>query len=90
MNTTLTNSGVQTQPVSRSPMREALVAFGRNHAALLGVVLLLTMVGMSIIGPWLYPVDPFDIVWAPLSPPGTEGFVLGTDYLGRDIVAGIV
>ncbi len=90
MNTTLLNPDAPAPSLSRSPMREALVAFGRNHAALLGVALLLTMVGMSVIGPWLYPVDPFDIVWAPLSPPGTEGFLLGTDYLGRDIVAGIV
>lgn len=90
MNTTVLHSEPDVQALSRSPIREAWIAFGRNHAALLGVGLLLTMVAISVIGPWLYPVDPFDIVWAPLSPPGTEGFVLGTDYLGRDIIAGIV
>ena len=40
-----------------------------------------------IFGPMVYPTDPFDMVWAPFSPPGEEGFLLGTDYLGRDLLA---
>ena len=75
---------------TKSPARKALGVFVRNHAAIAGMGLLAAIVAMSLFGPWLYDVDPFDIVWAPLSPPGTKGFVLGTDYLGRDIIAGIV
>ena len=30
------------------------------------------------------------MVWAPFTPPGTEGFILGTDYLGRDLLAGLL
>jgi len=43
-----------------------------------------------LLVPLFYNVDPFDIVWAPLSPPGTENAPFGTDYLGRDILAGII
>lgn len=75
---------------TKSPRRETLAAFMRNRAAIAGVCLLATLVAMSLIGPFIYAVDPFDIVWTPLSPPGTKGFLLGTDYLGRDIIAGIV
>ena len=45
---------------------------------------------MGFIGPLLYPTDPFDMVWMPFSPPGADGFLLGTDYLGRDILSQII
>ncbi len=43
-----------------------------------------------MFGPYLYVADPFDMVWAPFSPPGEEGFLLGTDYLGRDLLAMLI
>ena len=30
------------------------------------------------------------MVWAPFSPPGQDGFLLGTDYLGRDLMAALI
>ena len=75
---------------TKSPAREALNAFVRNRAAIAGGCLLAAIVALSLLGPFIYNVDPFEIVWAPLSPPGTQGFLLGTDYLGRDLIAGIV
>ncbi|HBP58344.1 MAG TPA: ABC transporter permease, partial [Alphaproteobacteria bacterium] len=44
----------------------------------------------AIFGPMLHPVDPFEMVWAPFTPPGQDGFVLGTDYLGRDMLAALL
>ena len=73
-----------------NPLREAWRMFARNTAALAGLILLGCIILMATIGPTIYPSDPFDIVWTPQSPPGTEGFWLGTDYLGRDLVAGII
>jgi len=72
------------------PLREAWRMYRRNGAAMLGLVLLSLIILMSIFGPSLYPVDPFDIVWAPLSPPGDGGFLLGTDQQGRDLVAALI
>ncbi len=62
----------------------------RNKAAVLGLLLMLAVLFIAVFGPTLYPVDPFDIVWAPLSPPGEEGLWFGTDNLGRDITAGLI
>ena len=76
--------------VARSPWREAWTVFLRNRAAVLGLAILLLMALVVVFGPMIYPVDPFDLVGAPMSPPGTEDAWLGTDYLGRDIVAGLV
>jgi len=75
---------------ARHPMAEAAEMFMKNHAAVAALVVLLLIVLMAIIGPWVYPTDPFDMVWSPFSPPGVNGFLFGTDYLGRDLLAGII
>ncbi len=75
---------------ARSPFVEAWDMFLRNHAAVVALVVLALIVLGAVIGPFLYPTDPFEMVWAPFSPPGQEGFLLGTDYLGRDLLSMII
>ena len=77
-------------PSSRHPMLEILVMFAGNRAAVAASIVLFTIVLAAIFGPMLYPTDPFEMVWMPFSPPGADGFILGTDYLGRDLVAGLL
>ncbi len=43
----------------------------------------------AALGPVLYPRDPFDMVGRPFAPPFGE-FWLGTDVVGRDILAGLL
>ena len=74
----------------RAPLAEAAEMFMRNHAAVVGLVVLVLVVLAAIFGPSLYGTDPYEMVWAPFTPPGTEGYLLGTDYLGRDLFAGIL
>jgi len=78
------------QPVARHPMAEAWEMFRRNHAATLALAVLLLIILTAIIGPFLYPTDPMEMVWAPFSPPGVDGFLFGTDYLGRDLTAALI
>lgn len=80
----------ESAPKAQSPFSEAWSMFRRNHSALLGLVVLSLITLGAIFGPYLYPTDPFEMVWAPFSPPGEEGFLLGTDYLGRDLMAMII
>jgi peptide/nickel transport system permease protein len=76
---------------TESPAREAWGMFLRNRSAILGLALLSGVIIMTFIGPLIYAVDPFEIVWAPFTPPGEEATLLmGTDHIGRDIFAGIV
>jgi peptide/nickel transport system permease protein len=72
------------------PFKEMGRMFVRNKAAILGLGLLAVIIFSTSVGTLLYPTDPFAMVSAPLSPPGQQGFLLGTDYLGRDILAGII
>ncbi|EPX79392.1 ABC transporter permease [Litoreibacter arenae] len=81
-------SQIENIPVkARSPFSEAFEMFRRNHAAVVGLVVLAIIVAVAIVGPMVYPGNPFDMVWAPFTPPGQEGYLLGTDYLGRDILS---
>ena len=75
---------------ARSPLSEAWEMFRGNHAAMAGLVILIIIILGAIFGPMLYSTDPFDMVWAPFSPPGQDGFLFGTDYLGRDLLAQIL
>jgi peptide/nickel transport system permease protein len=63
--------------------------YGRNRAAAGGLAVIVAIVAMAVAGPWLHPVNPFDMVGRPYSPPFGE-FLLGTDVSGRDILAGII
>ncbi len=72
------------------PWREAVRMFARNPSAIGGTVLLLAILALSLRGPVLLPVDPFEITAAPLTPPMSPDAWLGTDYLGRDVLATLV
>lgn len=72
------------------PAWEAWRMFRRNGAAVAGLVILGLILALTIAGPLLYPINPFDIVAPPLLPPGEGGLLLGSDYLGRDMLAEIV
>ncbi|ALX83966.1 ABC transporter permease [Achromobacter denitrificans] len=71
------------------PSYEALRAFARNPGALIGLLLLAAILAVVLIGPLVMPADPFEIASAPMEPPGGE-LLLGSDYMGRDVLTGII
>ena len=77
-------------PRAQHPLREVLQMFLGNRAAVVASVVLMIIILAAVFGPMLYPTDPFEMVWAPFTPPGTDGFILGTDYLGRDLLSGLL
>jgi peptide/nickel transport system permease protein len=77
-------------PKVEHPTVEALRMFVRNPSAIVGMAILFVVLAVAIVGPWVYPVDPFEIVWAPLTPPFSEDAWLGTDYLGRDVLRTLI
>ena len=74
----------------RHPLSEILDMYIRNFSAVCAMIILIAIIILAIFGPLLYPTDPFEMVWMPFSPPGQDGFLLGTDYLGRDLMAGLI
>jgi peptide/nickel transport system permease protein len=63
--------------------------FVRNRGAVVGLVILLLVLLMVMLAPVLFPFSPWDMQGTPFSPPGQDGFLLGTDSLGRDVAADI-
>jgi len=63
----------------------------RNPGGVIGLVILLLAVAMAIFGPLLFPTSPWRMVQRPFMPPFTLSRVpLGTDALGRDVLAGLI
>ena len=66
--------------------------FLRNKAAVFGLIMFVAVLLFAFVGPYVYDVDPFKIVWRPLTIPGTDTdrVPFGTDYLGRDMLASLI
>ena len=64
-------------------------SFSKNKSAVFGLIILSLVILMAVIANWIYPDDPFRLAGKPMSSPGTNGFLLGSATLGRDVAAGI-
>jgi peptide/nickel transport system permease protein len=65
--------------------------FRRSPQGALGVSILAVIAAAAALAPVLFPGDPQAIVGPPLLPPLTDmALPLGTDRLGRDVLAGLV
>lgn len=73
-----------------SPLREAAGIFLQRPSAVVGLAMLVAIVGGAMLGPVLFDVDPFDIVAAPLTAPGSSEAWLGSDQQGRDVLIGLI
>ncbi|MFD1182945.1 ABC transporter permease [Paenibacillus timonensis] len=62
--------------------------FSRNPYAMTGLVVLLIFIGLAVFAPFIAKHDPTRIdMMFPNLPAGSEGHLLGTDELGRDVFA---
>ena len=82
--TTLT--AAVTVPAGRRELR----AFLHNPNALFGLVFLSIMIVVAVLAPILFPGDPLGMVAKPFLWPGQDAaYPLGSDSMGRDVLAGI-
>ena len=65
--------------------------FLRNRGAAIGLLVLFAVVAVALLAPFQFPQSPFRLVGRPvLAPLALERFPLGTDALGRDVLAGLM
>ena len=62
-------------PCAQHPFREVVQMFVGNRAAVVAFVILVMIILAALFGPLLYPTDPFEMVWAPFTPPGTAPLI---------------
>ena len=93
------SSSEQSQPVPTDemdeifiehPFRQFVAMYMRNYAAVAGLAIFVTIIGAALLAPIVLDMDPFEMVDAPLLPPGEGGHIFGTDNLGRDMFIAIV
>jgi ABC-type antimicrobial peptide transport system permease subunit len=69
-------------------LKRFAVAYLRNPAAGIGLLLLIAIIIMALTADWFFPRDPLALAGRPLQWPGANPrFLLGTDNSGRDIAA---
>ena len=62
-----------------------------NRGAVLGLGLFALVAATAIVGPLVYRTDPWAFVTRPFLWPGVRaGFPLGSDAMGRDVLAGLI
>lgn len=72
-------------------MNSFLRTFARNRGAVIGLCILGIVVAVAILAPLLYPGSPWRMVHRPfLAPFVLDRAPLGSDTVGRDILAGLV
>ena len=63
----------------------------RNRLAMAGLIIVAILLLVAALAPWIAPHDPFvQNLGNRLKPPGTPGYLLGTDDFGRDILSRII
>jgi peptide/nickel transport system permease protein len=71
-------------------MRAFARRFFRRWTSPLGLAVLVLVLAMAVSAPYVFREDPFTMVTRPLLWPGENmAYVLGSDMLGRDLLAGI-
>lgn len=65
--------------------------FGSSPFVMMALAVLVVFVLVGVFAPWVAPRDPQaqDLI-ARLQPPLTEGYLLGTDALGRDVLSRLI
>jgi peptide/nickel transport system permease protein len=80
-------------PVLRSPSywQTVLRRFARDPVAMLAAAIVLALILIAIFAPYIVPQDPYKgMSLRRLRPVGTDGFPLGTDELGRDMLSRLI
>lgn len=73
---------------SRGYWASVLQRFLRDPVAVGAAIFVLLLIVMAVIAPWITPADPYATsIIKRLKPIGTEGLLLGSDELGRDMLS---
>ena len=93
LNVTVDNSKVPALVFERSTgyWENVLRRFMRDPVALGAAFVIFLLLIMAVFGPWIAPMDPYQgSIMRRLRPIGTEGYPLGTDELGRDMLTRLI
>lgn len=71
-------------------MKDFWQRFKRNRGAVIGLIILALVILIALLAPVLFPQSPWKMVQRPFLPPfDRDALPLGTDALGRNVLAGL-
>lgn len=88
-----TASEIPIEKITKSPgfWSGVLRRLSRDPVAMVALALLVLLILIATFAPYLAPYDPAKgSVIRRLKPIGTEGYILGTDELGRDMLSRLI
>lgn len=72
-------------------MRQSWRIMLRSPSGIIGLIIVVLAIAIAVAGPFYFPNSPWRMVQRPFVPPFTLSKVpLGTDALGRDVLAGLI
>jgi peptide/nickel transport system permease protein len=84
-------AAAHTEVEAESNWRELWHRFATDRMAVVGLVIVLVVTFAAIFAPWVSPHDPnFQVEGLRRAMPGTDGHILGTDEIGRDILSRLI
>src|SRR3954470_23545019 len=76
---------------ARSQRQQIIRHFLHNKVGMSGLIIFLLMLAFGFIGPLIHTVPYSDLnANAQSVPPGTQGYIMGSDAIGRDLMAGLM
>lgn len=87
----LTDTPTSRRHAQMSAVYQGWLSFRSNTMAMIGLGILVALVFIAAAAPIIAPHDPFvQDLGNRLAPLGTEGYIFGTDSLGRDILSRLI
>lgn len=76
--------------MEKTKFQKAKALIKSNRELRLGLILLGFLVLVAVFAPLIAPYSPYELQNDLKVPPGTKGYILGTDGLGRDVLSMII
>jgi len=73
-----------------SPLRRALRRLKRRKGAVVGLAVIVIFVLLAVFAPWIAPYDPAAQSWSAVRKAPTLAHLMGTDDVGRDVLARVI
>jgi len=90
LNITVDTKKIPSLDIERSPgyWQNVMSRLVRDKVAMFAAFVILCLLLMAVLGQWITPADPYAAsIMKRLKPIGFEGYPLGTDELGRDMLS---
>ena len=86
----LTDTPVSAFQATSGRLYLGLLEFAKNRLAVVGLVIILSLIGIAILAPWIAPYDPIATDLSKRLQPLSSEHFFGTDEVGRDIFSRII